>query len=118
MTLLETCLPLFEAAGARQPDPSIRMWDLEARGWSWSTKWRAFPGLQGAVLRGFLAESPYLHMDSADVLLWATTSTWPRPLEHTFQLPANVDAGELTREVLYTGSYMLYVSARAVDETS
>jgi hypothetical protein len=117
MSLYHSCRPVLEAARATQPDPSVPVWDFEFRGWPWSKSWRAFPESQVAVLRAFLAESSgcYLQMDPADVLDWPPTKDWSRPYKETFQLPAGVDAAELTKAVLYLGGYYLYCAPAPVD---
>jgi hypothetical protein len=117
MSLYQACRPVLEAACATQPDPSVPVWDFEFRGWPWSKSWRAFPESQVAVLRAFLAESSgcYLQMDPSDVLDWPPTKYWSRPYKETFQLPSGLDAGELTRNLLYLGGYRLYCAPAPVE---
>jgi hypothetical protein len=116
VTLYQSCRPVLEAARSTRPDPSVPVWDFEPRGWPWSKSWRAFPESQVAMLRAFLAEPPgcFLQMDPADVLDWPPTKSWGRPYKETFQLPT-VDAGELTKGVLYLGGYYLYSAPAPVE---
>lgn len=117
MSLFQTCRPLMEAAHARQPDPTIPVWDMEYRGWPWGARWRAFPAAQLEVLKAFLGEAPgcYLQMDPSDVLDWAPSKDWVRPYKETFQLPAGLDAASLTKEVLEVGGYRLYCAKAPVE---
>ena len=117
MSLSSICRPLLESARARQPEPSIPVWDMEYRGWPWGAAWRAFPAMQEAVLKAFLAEAPgcYLQMDASDVLDWSPSKGWARPFKDTFQLPEGLDAAALTKAVLYTGGYRLYCAPAPVE---
>jgi hypothetical protein len=116
-SLYLTCRPYLEAVHARQPDPTVPVWDFEYRGWPWSAAWRAFPGSQTAVLQAFLGQAPacYLQMNPADVLDYPPSKSWARPYNETFELPPGIDAAALTKEVLYLGGYRLYCAPAPVE---
>ena len=116
-SLYLTCRPYLEAVHAKQPDPTVPVWDLEYRGWPWSAAWREFPASQNAVLQAFLGQAPscYLQMDPSDVLDYPPSKSWSRPYKETFELTRGTDPAALTKEVLYLGGYLLYCAPAPVE---